>query len=252
MITTAADGEDAFDVGRFLIRTARLRELADGADDLVWLVIGDSVAAGSVHTVGGRNYGELIAERTRFELGRTGHLVINTAVPGWSTAQTNADLRARALRFTPGVTLIGLGFNDCRLGLGGLEAFGVEYEALLDRLVDAGSLPVVQVPNAALPTVSDPVLDVLPVFRDAMLAIAAARDLPVVDHFGLWQAVGQLTFHDWIGHGCHPNAYGHRMMARTILAAVGWDDPRSSTVQLTVPGAPRVLAPGEWVLTPRR
>lgn len=239
--------ETTLPLERYLLRTEPLRALAGSPMPIDWVVVGDSVVAGSKHTVGHRNYTELLTERARHEMRRSLDTVVNTAVAGWSATEVGAHLDRLVLRYRPDVVFIGLGFNDAIRGVDGVERFRREYGELVDRLAEAGVTPVVQVPNATLPTVMPPVHEVLPRYREALLELAADRELPVIDHYGVWAGLGVARFHGWIGHGCHPNAAGHRMLARLILAALGWDDPDSLTVQLAVPGAPRIVAPGRWV-----
>ncbi len=203
---------------------------------LVWSFIGDSVTAASWHTWGGRGYPELLHERLR-ELGRTRDAVINTAVSGWRIEDIAADLETVSLRFRPDVVVIGTGLNDTRGGLAGVPEFCRTYRRVVERLrAETGALVVAQTPNGTLPTAPEHVVDHLGTYVDAIRTLAAELDAVLVDHARVWAATDESSTFHWLGHGCHPNAFGHRAMARTLLQAFGVWDPRTSrTCRLTIP-----------------
>ncbi|SEF18829.1 SGNH/GDSL hydrolase family protein [Jiangella alba] len=94
---------------------------------------------------------------------------------------------------------------------------------------------VVQTPNGTLPTAPEHVVAHLDAYADAIRTVAKEAEVPLVDHHAEWAATDAgSTFH-WLGHGCHPNAYGHRAMARTLLRSFGIWDPAARTGRLTIP-----------------
>lgn len=212
-----------------------LEAILDRPAPLVWSFIGDSVTAAGWHTWGGRGYSELFHERLR-EIGRTRDGVVTTAVSGWRVGDLHRELETVCLRYRPDVVVIGTGLNDTKGGGTGVGAFAEEYGELITRIRDdAGALVVAQTPNGTLPTAPEHVVAHLPDYVSAIRTVAAEAAAPLVDHSAVWQATPTDTTYHWLGHGCHPNAYGHRAMARTLLQACGRWDPTSRTGRLTIP-----------------
>ena len=202
---------------------------------LVWSFVGDSVTAASWHTWGSRGYPELFHERLR-ELGRTRDGVVNTAVSGWQVGDIAADLDTVCLRFRPDVVVIGTGLNDTRGGPDGVGAFMERYRHVVGRIrQETGALVVVQTPNGTLPTAPKHVVAHLDTYVEAVRELAADLDAVLVDHAHVWASTDESSTFHWLGHGCHPNAYGHRAMARTLMQAFGAWDPTSRTCRLTIP-----------------
>src|SRR5437763_1523904 len=86
--------------------------LAKPGGRVKWVFAGDSITHGALHSFGYRDYVEHFAERLRFEMHRTGDLVIKTASDGWRTKNLIDDLDASVLQFSPQVVSIHLGMND--------------------------------------------------------------------------------------------------------------------------------------------
>jgi lysophospholipase L1-like esterase len=134
------------------------------------------------------------------------------------------------------VVFINFGANDCRYGEAGLAAFKETYNAVLDRIVnEVGSLVVIQTPNGIL-KLDEVRSPALPAYVETVRAIAAERDLLLVDHSARWAEVepkGTMIF--WLSDAVHPNEYGHRAMAHTLLHALELFDVESNVCTLQVP-----------------
>ena len=203
---------------------------------LTWVFAGDSVTQGAAHTLGWRDYTELVKERIGWEMGRKRDVFINTAVSGWRCGDFEADLDRSALRYHPDVIFVMFGLNDATAGDGGVTPFAADYERVLRKLCDATTgHVVVQVPNPAISSEAD--LGSLPFYVDAIRQLANRLNLPTVDHADAWSThlLPRGPLEQWIGSGCHPNEYGHRMIARTLLETVGAWDPQSPTGRLLIP-----------------
>lgn len=202
-----------------------------------WVFAGDSITHGAAHTVGWRDYTELFSERVRWELGRMRDIVIKSGTSGWRIENLAADLDWNVLQFNPDVVSLMFGLNDCLAGPNGLDRFRETYLAVIARIrAETGALVLLHTPNWMLPTDRPERLASLPVYRGAVLAIAAEADAPCVDHYPIWVAAEPRgSMHHWLGHGCHPNEYGHRVLARTLFRALNLWDERSWTCQLNVP-----------------
>jgi lysophospholipase L1-like esterase len=201
---------------------------------LMWVFSGDSVTHGSRHTFGWRDYTELFAERVRWELGRLRDAVIDTAVSGRRVTDLAADLEWSVLRHRPDVVLLMFGLNDC-VGGGTLADFREGYHAVIEGIAAQDAQVILQTPNLSGP--GDPERQAkLPPYLDAVREIAAAHGVPLVDHVPMWEgAIERNALEWWIAHGCHPNGYGHRALARQLLASLGLDAPPSNVLELHVP-----------------
>jgi acyl-CoA thioesterase-1 len=223
-----ADDADAF---------AGIRALLARPEPVRWLFTGDSITHGAAHTVGWRDYTELFGERIRWELGRRRDVVIKTGTSGWTVQDLRADLDWNVLQFRPACVSLMFGLNDCLAGPDGVARFRETYLAVTERIrASSGALVLLHTPNWLLPTDRAERREHLPRYREAILEVAQATGVPCLDHFPLWLAAEpDGSMHHWLAHGCHPNEYGHRVLAHTLFRALGiWDD-RSWTCQLNVP-----------------
>jgi len=215
----------------------RIQQLLSSTEPVVWLFTGDSVTAGGQHTAGGRTASELFGERVRVELGRKRDVIVNTAVGGWQVTNVADDFERSVARFSPDVVFIGLGLNDSRHEESGVPAFRTAYAELCRRISEAGALPVPQTSNIGLATGAPFVRAHLASYVAAVREVAAEQGLPLVDHHAVWSAAdeaGSLA-EQWMSEGCHPNAYGHRVMAHTIFETLDILDPASPTCRLYAP-----------------
>jgi acyl-CoA thioesterase-1 len=218
----------------------RIRALLRRDEPVRWVFAGDSITHGAAHTVGWRDYTELFGERVRWELGRTRDVVIKTGVSGWRVTNLADELEWAVLQFRPACVSLMFGMNDCVYGKEGLACFGETYTRVIERIrreTDADVL--LQTPNWTLPTGGEERIAHLPAYREAILGIAKNTGIPCVDHFPVWTAAEESgAMHHWLGHGCHPNEYGHRVLAHEIIRALDvWDDA-SWTCQLMTPRYP--------------
>lgn len=203
------------------------------SDPVVWLFTGDSVTQGAVHTFGWRDYSQLFAERVRYEMRRTRDAVINTAISGRRITDLAADLDWSVLRHRPDVISLMFGLNDCPKGEAGLDEFQRTYRQVLDQL--SGTPLLIHTPNRVLATDSSR-RENLPAYVDTVRTLAKEFDAILVDHHADWaQIEADNNLDHWIGHGCHPNEYGHRAMARTLFRELGIWDANSHTGRLLIP-----------------
>lgn len=215
----------------------RITALLQRDDPVTWVFTGDSVVNGGAHLHGYRDYVELFAERVRVELARRRDPVITTAVGGRTISDVLDDVDHCVHRYSPDVVVIGVGLNDSRHGVEGVDRFLNQYEDLCTQVLAAGGIPVVQTPNGFTPTAADFVIAHLARYTEAILELAEQLSLPLVDHAAVWaEAAERGVLEQWIDRDCHPNSYGHRAMAHTLLRAFGIHDPATSaTSRLTYP-----------------
>lgn len=192
---------------------------------LTWVIAGDSVAQGARWTAGERDYAQILEERVRYELARYRDVFARTAVSGWRTRDV-ADALSRIIRLAPDVVSLGIGLNDAKLGHDHLADFDQGLRDVVARLRSAGALVLLQLPNPVRPDASPEQIQTLPDFVEVMRTVGRDTGSVVVDHYTPWLSAGDgWAPAAWMGDHTHPNGRGHRVMAGTVLRALGaWDD----------------------------
>ncbi|MGI5176114.1 SGNH/GDSL hydrolase family protein [Dactylosporangium sp. CA-152071] len=185
-----------------------IRDLLAGDAPVTWVFAGDSIVQAARWTDGARGYAELFSECVRYERGRSLDAVINTGVSGWRAADLAANLDRAVLRHAPDVTVIGVGTNDAK-GTP-VEDFFAVMVPIIDRLRRAGSRVALQTP------VPGPI-EGIPAYAEAIRALATEQGAALVDHYARWKPADPR----WYGDPVHPNAEGHRVMALSLIGALG-------------------------------
>jgi acyl-CoA thioesterase-1 len=213
----------------------KLESRLASSEPMKWVMAGDSITHGALHTMGWRDYTELFSERLRWEMGRMRDCVIKTAVSGWTIKKLAEDLQWSVSQYRPDVVSIALGTNDCVGGAGGVAEFRAGLIDPVRRVGDTGAIVILQTPMRILP--ADAVRTPhLPSYVEAVASAAAETGAILVDHYTAWsQAEQSGTIAYWLSDAIHPNECGHRVMARTMLEAIGCWDPASNTGRLFVP-----------------
>jgi len=217
---------------------AKIKALFDDHDPITWLITGDSITHGALHTHGYRSYPEHFAERIRWELRRVRDVVINTGISGDRVPGLAADLEHRVLRFKPTVVSIMMGMNDAVAGPDGREAFRVAYIKLIDRLrEESDALILLHTPNpitAAATRRSD-----LPAYAQIIREVAADRGVALCDQDKMWQEyiAGRKTNLNYLldDGTIHPNGMGHVLFVHVMCRTLGIYDPESNTGRFYLP-----------------
>lgn len=182
---------------------------------ITWLFVGDSITHGCLHTAPDRNYVEHVNEVLRWDRGRTTDVLVNSAVSGWRVDDLLERWDFHAGKFDADVVFVMFGTNDATHGEDGVEHFRRGLTEIVDRFEQSGATVVLQVPA---PIRAEPSgRAAIEQYRDVVRELAAERGLLVVDHARDWAAdeVDSLLNDD-----IHPNAEGHRRMARRIVATL--------------------------------
>lgn len=208
---------------------ARIRDLLGRKNRILWLITGDSITHGALHTRGWRSYPEIAQERLRWELGRHGDVVINTGVSGHCAADITKDFEARVGMWKPQVVSINIGMNDA--GKMGAPAFAKDLDALLDCVVPLDAALILHVPNPVRGNGASPREKNLAAFGPVIRAAALARQAVLVDHEAHWRAHAKP---DWYNDPVHPNGLGHLEMARVLLTAIGLAN-KSECLRVKIP-----------------
>jgi lysophospholipase L1-like esterase len=176
-----------------------------------------------------RDYTEIFHQRIRFELARAHDAVIRTAISGWTTRNTLADIERRILRYKPTVLSIMLGVNDSGTHNSlPLKEFRDNYSAILDRAAECSNPALVMhTANPIWDTAKD-CRGALPEYNDVVRELAAQRGAVLVDHDKYWTKMSKTNTQRlfvWMADQLHPNHYGHVAFAHEMFRALDiWDD----------------------------
>lgn len=216
---------------------AGIKQQLAAKDPITWVLTGDSITHGALHTLGWRSYPEHFAERVRWEMRRMRDIVINTGISGDVTGRLLGDLDWRVLRFQPDVVSIMLGMNDCSRGMNGREMYRKNLSALVEKVMAAGAIPVLNTPNTIYVKKAGSRAD-LPAYADIVRDTAKQSKLVLVDHYAHWEKTkpNQEDLLAWLeDQSIHPNVYGHREFAKLIFKTLEIYDANSPTCKLEVP-----------------
>ena len=201
-----------------------------------WLFLGDSITHGALHTWGSRDYVERFDEAIRWGLGRRGDVVINTAYSGMNIKSVSDELDHRCLRFPADVVSVTVGMNDCNAAATGVEAFTETYQRVIDRLRQETTAAIFLQTQNTIDVANSPGRAALPEYMQAVRDMATANDLPVCDHYAVWDrysgTAGKQIFY-LLNDPVHPGAEGHLLMARTLVGWLGYDNASAGLPHFT-------------------
>lgn len=228
----------ASNVGSSTAELERIKTLFGSKDPITWVLTGDSITHGALHTDGWRSYPEHFAERIRWEMGRVRDVVINTGISGDTVPGLLADLEHRVTRFKPTVVSIMMGMNDATKGEAGRHEFKKSYLELVDRLrAETDALILLHTPNPITPVATSRAD--LPAYAEIIREVAAEKGVALVDQEKLWNEYVALPKKDLnylLSDGTiHPNNFGHTLMAHNFFKVLGIFDPDSNTCRLYIP-----------------
>jgi acyl-CoA thioesterase-1 len=142
----------------------------------------------------------------------------NFAVAGWTADDGRADA-VRVAGVKPDLVIVAYGMNDACYA--DAACFGANIAAIVNEI--RGSSPeaefVLVSPMLPTPECDFVVMDRFPAYREA-LASLSGPGVALADMTTLWlNLLERKTPHDLSGNGLnHPNDFGHRLYAQTILA----------------------------------
>jgi lysophospholipase L1-like esterase len=211
-----------------LLRIEKMLAVPSEQSDITWLFCGDSITHGVVYLDDHRDYTEIFHHRLRMELGRRHDAVIRTAISGWTTRDTLADIERRILKYSPDVLSVMLGMNDCESEQKiSLAQFRDNLNTILDQAADRSDPALILHTTNPIWEIAKDSRGNLPEYNQAIRDIAADRHAVLVDHETYWQDMlakynKRMTL--WMGDSLHPNNYGHVAFAHHLFSSLQiWD-----------------------------
>lgn len=215
---------------------ARLADLLAGTEPLNWVITGDSITHGLVHTQGARNYAEHLHELIRGELERTRDIIVNSAISGHRLPDILGDFERRVSSWHPAVVTLMIGTNDMSTLPGSPHVEPAEFTTSLRefmaRVRELGAIPVLQTPPS-IDIANAPGRERIVEFSDAVRDAAAAVDVILVDQNARFTELGGGGV-PWglMNDPFHPNAAGHAALALGLAEALGIRPASSRTLPL--------------------
>lgn len=220
---------------------ADLRRIAAALADpapLNWVITGDSITHGLVHTQGGRSYPEHLHELIRGELERVRDVVLNTAISGNRIVDLLDDWDRRVAAWNPDVVTLMIGTNDASDGGPREVISAADYADSLREFVSRvralGAVPVLQTPPA-IDVRNAPERARIAEFAEAVRQVAARDDVILVDQYARFAELGAGSV-PWglMNDPFHPNTTGHAALALELASALGIrpEGVRSRTIAL--------------------
>ncbi|WP_435748697.1 SGNH/GDSL hydrolase family protein [Microbacterium sp. PMB16] len=213
-------------------RSALRGLLASGAP-VTWVLAGDSITHGLIHTRGARNYVDHLHELIRGDLGRVQDVVINTGVTGWRAELILGDFERRVAAWRPDVVTLMIGTNDSTTEWLDppieVAAFAGSIAEFVRRVRGLGAIPVLQTP---------PTIDLLHApdrarigeFAQAIRDVAEREGVILVDQHARFEdfSAGTGPGNERMPWGLlddafHPGAAGHALLALGLAEGLGLD-----------------------------
>lgn len=211
---------------------SRLHALLTADTGVNWVLTGDSITHGTVHTQGARTYVEHLHEIIRGDMGRVQDILINTAISGWRVTQLLEDFDRRVATWRPQVVTVMIGTNDASTEDAARtvqpEEFAASLTEFVTRVRALGAIPILQTPPS-IDIRNAPERERIADFVQAIRDAAAAGEVILIDHFETFIRAGRgrISGMAWplLADPFHPNAAGHAVIAAAIADALSLEPP---------------------------
>lgn len=214
---------------------SRLHDALASDEPLTWVITGDSITHGLVHTQGERSYPDHLHELIRGDLARTRDIVINSGISGHRITDILEDWDRRVAAWSPDVVTLMIGTNDCATGEGrpftSPENFATAVGDFVARVRERGAIPVLLTP----PTVdvhNAPERVRSSEFADAVRRVASQQAVILADIDARFAEIGAGAM-PWrlMSDPFHPNAEGHALIALLLSEALELNPEPSRTTR---------------------
>lgn len=235
---------------------ARLEALLAADAPLTWVMTGDSITHGLLHTRGARNYVEHLHELIRGDLGRVQDAVINTAISGWRIPLILDDFERRVATWRPDVVTLMIGTNDCSTTwvdpVVSPQSFGDGVASFVARVRELGAIPVLQTPPF-IDQLRAPDRSRIGEFAEAIRDVAVREHAILVDQDALFEGFSTGTGPGnegmpWglLDDAFHPNAAGHAAIALELARVLGLGSAETSRVLTDLTARVAVARHPQW------
>lgn len=217
----------------------RISTILNSGTPATWVITGDSITHGALHTNGWRSYPEHWMERVRWELGKPKNrdFMVDSGVSGATSAELVARFGERVTAFSPHVVSIMIGTNDIATAGLGLDAYRANLVSLVGsvRALPGSPVPVLQSPNPVDPA-KWPGRVNLSQYARVMGEVAAQQNVVFVDHYNDWLNGngGQVPL-SLLSDGLHPDEHGHHRVALRMIKDLRIFEASSAVCSLNIP-----------------
>lgn len=217
----------------------RISTILNSGTPATWVITGDSITHGALHTNGWRSYPEHWMERVRWELGKPKNrdFMVDSGVSGATSAELVARFGERVTAFSPHVVSIMIGTNDIATAGLGLDAYRANLVSLVGsvRALPGSPVPVLQSPNPVDPA-KWPGRVNLSQYARVMGEVAAQQNVVFVDHYNDWLDGngGQVPL-SLLSDGLHPDEHGHHRVALRMIKDLRIFEASSAVCSLNIP-----------------
>lgn len=231
-LVTQSPRPDLADLGR-------ISTVLNSNTPATWVVTGDSITHGALHTNGWRSYPEHWMERVRWELDKPKNrdFMVDSGVSGATSAELVAQFGQRVTAFSPQVVSIMIGTNDIATSGLGLDAYRANLVSLVGsvRALPGSPVPVLQSPNPVDPA-KWPGRVNLSQYAQVMGEVAAQQKVVFVDHYNDWLTGngGQVPL-SLLSDGLHPNERGHHRIVLKMIKDLRIFEASSAVCSLSIP-----------------
>ena len=201
---------------------ARMNQMLQDGESLVFATFGDSITFPCYHTDFRQNYMTFTVDALRAAYPNSNVRIIHAGNMGTAgRGLAEARFERYVLAHKPHAVFIMYAMNDCGGGPGGLGDFDRNLTTLIRKTREAGALPIVLNQNVII---SHPSAgrSALPLYQTRVLEVAAREQTPGVDCNALWRPLEAdpeglaARLNDYI----HPNLAGHRLFTKAILGTL--------------------------------
>lgn len=210
----------------------RLRTLLDGDTPLNWVMTGDSITHGLLHTLGERNYVDHLHELIRGDMARVQDIVINTAISGWRIVLLLEDFERRVATWKPDIVTLMIGTNDCSdagvFPIISADEFAASITDFVHRVRALDAVPVLQT-QPTIDVANAPERGRIAEFAQALRDVAAREGTILIDQFARFEQLGDGGIaHRLLNDPFHPNAAGHAVLALELARVLELTAPSAS------------------------
>ncbi|MEJ1089094.1 SGNH/GDSL hydrolase family protein [Microbacterium sp. Mu-80] len=210
----------------------RLRAALESERPLTWVLTGDSITHGLLHTQGARNYVDHLHELIRGDMGRVQDVLINTGISGWRVVLLLEDFDRRVAMWRPDVVTLMIGTNDCSdagvFPVVSPAQFAASVTEFVRRVRATWAIPVLQT-QPAIDVANAPERARIADFAQAIRDVAAAEDAILVDQFAKFAELGAGDVpHSLLDDPFHPGDAGHAALTLEIARVLGLRAPAAS------------------------